>query len=214
PLLSALGADGRFTAYAIDMRGFGFTDRPRDALYNTTGYAEHVLQFLDAMKIERAVLVGHSLGGEVALRLAAERPDRVSGLVLADATAYGSPSPWSQALQRLVFVPPFNRSLVRAVFSRPWYLRATLTRAYANTSTVDLSEVIAEIRKPLQQRGAEDALIAMVRTRSEPVTTAMVNRVRAPTLVIWGEDDKIVSVDTGRRLQREIEGSRLIVYPR
>jgi len=138
----------------------------------------------------------------------------VSGLVLADATAYGSPSPWSQALQRLVFVPPFNRSLVRAVFSRPWYLRATLTRAYANTSTVDLSEVIAEIRKPLQQRGAEDALIAMVRTRSEPVTTAMVNRVRAPTLVIWGEDDKIVSVDTGRRLQREIEGSRLIVYPR
>jgi pimeloyl-ACP methyl ester carboxylesterase len=214
PLLAALGADARFTAFAPDMRGFGFTERPRDALYNIDGYVEHVIEFIAGLQLDRPVLVGNSLGGEVALRVAAERPDLVRGLVLLDATAYTDPSPLSQALPRLLFIPPFNRTVMRAVISRPAFVRANLERRYYNPSSVNLSEIVANLRKPFDQRGAEDAFIAMIRTRRPAMAAAIVRRVKAPTLIMWGENDAVVPVAVGRHLQSDIAGSRLVVYPR
>ncbi len=213
PVLSALAADGRFTAYAPDMRGFGFTERPPDALYAPDGYAQHVIDFLDALDIDAAVLVGNSLGGDVALRVAMKRPDRVTGLVLADASTYESRSLLLTAARRLLFVPPFNRTMLRAVITRPSVIRAELGRVYHDPRSVDIEGIVTNRREPFRQRGAEDALIAMARTRWEPVPAEAVRRLALPALIVWGEEDRITPVDTGRRLNADLAGSRLVVYP-
>lgn len=212
PALAALGDDGRFTAYAPDMRGFGFTDRPPDALYNLDGFTRHVEAFIDALELDRPILVGSSLGGEVAIRVALDRPDRVRGLVLVAAAAYDSPSPLAQAAARVLFVPPFNRSFVR-IFSR-WFIGSVVDRAYYDTSTIDRESLVQNLRKPFQQRGAEDAWVAMVRQRVASVPAERVRTLRLPTLIVWGAEDEVIPVERGARLNSDIANSRLFVYPR
>jgi pimeloyl-ACP methyl ester carboxylesterase len=210
--LAALGADGRFTAYAPDMRGFGFSERTPDSLYNANGFAVSVGEFIDALKLDRPILAGNSLGGDVALRVAVARPGRLRGLVLVDAASFAAPPEWQQALSRIFFIPPFNRTGLR-LFVR-YRLRSALASAYADPRSVNLDEVVANVRKPLDQDGAEEALIAMVRTGAPPLADATIAAVRVPTLIVWGEQDTIVDVDAGRRLNRLIAGSRLVTYPR
>ena len=74
----------RYRVYALDLKGFGLTAKPKDGRYHMDAYTRHLLGFLDAMKLERPVLVGHSLGGAVVARLALLHPERVGGLVLED----------------------------------------------------------------------------------------------------------------------------------
>ena len=75
----------RFRVFAIDLKGFGLTEKPKDGQYHLSAYTEHLLAFLDELKLEKPVLVGNSMGGAVALRLALLYPDRVGGIVLVDA---------------------------------------------------------------------------------------------------------------------------------
>ena len=211
PTLTALGASGRFTAYAVDMRGFGFTERPGDALYNAEGYARHVEEFIDALGLEDPIIVGHSLGGDVALRVALARPGRVRGLVLVSAAVYLR-VPWSaSALARMSF-PPFHRTALRLTASL--FLNRALREAYFDPGSAGLSEVEVNIRKPLQQAGAEDAFLAMARSRSDAVPSAAIRQLRVPTLVVWGEEDGIVPLADGRRLAQEVPGAKLVTYPR
>lgn len=212
PVLAALGTDPRFTVYALDMRGFGFTERPADALYDASGFAAHVEEFIDTLKLDRPILVGNSLGGDVALRVALDRPDRVRALVLADA-AIGQSSPLvSRAVTRLGLVPPFHRTLLRA--GARWALRDRVEADYFDPKSVRVDEIVANLRRPLDQRGAEDALLSMLRTADQPLSPARVATVRVPTLVVWGENDRITPLDAGRRLASQIPGARLVTYPR
>jgi pimeloyl-ACP methyl ester carboxylesterase len=80
--LDALGA--RYRVHALDLKGFGLTEKPRDGQYHLAAYSKHLLAYLDAMDLERPVLVGNSMGGAVVARLALTHPHRVSGLVLVD----------------------------------------------------------------------------------------------------------------------------------
>src|SRR4029078_12232227 len=74
-------------------KGFGLSAKPRDGKYHLDAFSEHVFGFLDAMKLERAVLVGNSMGGAVATRVALLHPERVTGLVLVDAIPTAFPRP-------------------------------------------------------------------------------------------------------------------------
>ena len=77
PLLS-----GEHHVYALDLVGFGYTDRPAGLVYNMDAWVKQVIDFMDALKIEKADLVGNSFGGALALALAYLKPDRVRKLVL------------------------------------------------------------------------------------------------------------------------------------
>jgi pimeloyl-ACP methyl ester carboxylesterase len=212
PTLSALGADGRFAAYAPDMKGFGFTERTPDSLYNVDGYARHIEEFIDALKLDRPILVGNSLGGAVALRVALDRPDRIRGLVLVDPATDNVPN-WATGLARAAFIPPFNRTLIRAVWTRPSVMRSAVARLYADPKTVNLDEEVASLRKPLDQQGAEDALIGMLRTSSPPLPDDGLRALRIATLIVWGDTDRVVDVSKAGPLHDRLFGSRLVVYP-
>lgn len=85
-MVPALSACARVTV--IDMKGFGLSTLPACGEYNVDGLATHVLATLDALVLEEPILVGLSLGGEVAIRVALQAPDRVRGLILLGSTGY------------------------------------------------------------------------------------------------------------------------------
>jgi pimeloyl-ACP methyl ester carboxylesterase len=208
--LQALGADTRFRAYAPDMRGFGFTERAPDTLYNLEGYAEHIEEFIDTLRLDDPILVGSSLGGEVALKIALNRPGRIRGLVLVD-PYLGGTSRLRAGLTRLV-VPPFDTTTVRA--RERWLLRSDLSLRYFDPGSVNLDEVVTNVRKALDQRGAENALIEMSRTPSTPISQEDLARLVLPTLIVWGQQDQIVPVAQAHPLSAAIPGSRLLIYAR
>ncbi len=81
----------RYQVYALDLKGFGLTAKPKDGHYRHSDFVAHLLGFLDAMKLERPILVGNSMGGAVAIEFALRYPSRTGGLVLVDSAPLGLP---------------------------------------------------------------------------------------------------------------------------
>ena len=116
---------GSIHAIAVSQRGHGDSDRPHSG-YRTADYAADVSAFLDAAGIERAVVVGHSMGATNAQRLAIDRPERVRGLVLAGSFASYRDNPmvtefWDSAVSRLEdpIDPAFVRGFQESTLARP-----------------------------------------------------------------------------------------------
>ncbi len=112
---------------ALDLKGFGYSDRPADADYSPTGQARVVVELMDRLSIARAAVLGHSLGGAIALRLAAMAPERVERLILV-----GSAHP-NRLVPSLAASPP-GRALLRlgaaAVLHNPRLREMALRAGY------------------------------------------------------------------------------------
>ncbi|HEX7251430.1 MAG TPA: alpha/beta hydrolase, partial [Thermoanaerobaculia bacterium] len=129
-VLPAAGERGH--AIAVDLPGFGYSDRPWPYDYAVGGQSAHLLRFLDARGIDRAILVGNSLGGAVALLTAAARPDRVRALVLVDAASPASRIPWTIRALRT----PGVGELEMELFIKPFLEFGLRERLYSNPKNV------------------------------------------------------------------------------
>jgi pimeloyl-ACP methyl ester carboxylesterase len=185
-------------AFAIDQRGHGDSDRPDG--YAMADFANDAAGFLDAVGVERATVVGHSMGGLVALRFALDHPDRLARLVLAG-TSPAAGNPGVRALhdevQRLPDPVPdeFIRAFQLSTLSRP------LEPAF-------LERVVAESRK-LPARVWQGAFTSIV---AADVARDLHRLPRVPTLIVWGDRDDIFPLAEQERLRDGITGARLIVY--
>jgi len=175
-------------AVALDLPGFGSAPVP-DAVWGTAEYADAVAPMLDEMAA-KVVVVGHSFGGRIAVRLAVSRPDRVAGLVLS-----GVP------LHR-----PFGAR------SRP-PLRLRTARRLASHGLVSQEQLEA-----LRQRfGSEDYRAAvgvmrdiLVRTLAEDYAEALA-AVRCPVELVWGDDDTAAPLAVAQQAQHELSDANLVV---
>src|SRR6266550_3115079 len=107
----ALASGGR-PAVAVDLPGFGLSDRPWPYDYTVGGQASALLRYLDVRGFDRVVLVGNSLGGAVCLLVAAARPSRVAALVLVGSASPISTIPWNFRLLRVPVVGEIEMELV------------------------------------------------------------------------------------------------------
>lgn len=197
-----------YTVVSVDVRGFGYTSRDPASEYSPRGYATHVSTFLDILGIRRPIIVGHSLGGEVAIRIALQRPEDIAGLVLIDSA--GLPS------DRSFTVPPvpqpLQTTLIRFATSKR-AVRAGLERAFYDPSLVD-GEMIAAYRDPLDVEKAEEMLWRMTRTMAPQLNRSEIAQISVPTLIIWGKEDRLIPLQKGEELAALIKGSRLVVLDR
>lgn len=192
---------------AIDLPGFGYSDRPLDADLSHSAHVTRLISLMDRLGIERAVIVGHSMGGAIALRLAAEHPGRVAGLVLAGAAHPNQrpPSPLVRLMRPLL-------PLVLATFVGTGRLRAQLRRMVYDPAFIT-DEVAAGYIEPLRLRGTAATLINQISSvsRDQPVA---VQTITAPTLLLWGESDRVVPPPTGARLLADLPASRIEMISR
>jgi len=194
-------------AIAVDLPGFGFSDRPPAYDYSVGGESRALAAFLDARGIGRAVLVGNSLGGAAAMLLAADRPERVAGLVLVDPASPSGRIPWTILGLRT----PWLGETALALASRPFIAYGLRHRLYARGTRVT-EGAIDDAWRPLRIPGTRRAALAAI--RSDPRAHLGVEaRVRVPTLIVWGERDRLLPASEGERMASRIAGAELRVIP-
>jgi 4,5:9,10-diseco-3-hydroxy-5,9,17-trioxoandrosta-1(10),2-diene-4-oate hydrolase len=194
-LLPPLG----FRVIAADLRGFGLSDKPSTPeSYSLDANCADIGALLDALEIERVALVGQSMGGGVALRVALDSPHRVRRLALINPTGLG-PVAYLTAL-RLVPARIVN-ALGGSVVPRAVVEFILCHIAYGNKSLVT-ERAIDEYWAPTQQPGfVRAARAALSEFEWEPFSDEQLARLAVPTVVILGRKDRLVR-DAERSVER------------
>lgn len=192
---------------AMDLPGCGDSDRPSPARadgYSPTWLAEALLELLGVMGLETVDLVGHSWGGTVSVCVAELAPSRVRRLVLADAACF----PLPMALDgRLAALPVLGPWMLKHVFRRG-DLRRYLRRATSAPELVE-EEAVDVYWDRLHRDGGPEAAHAMTKqlTALEHVRDRL-ERIQAPTLVCWGDRDRIIPIEHGERMAELMPDAR------
>ncbi len=184
PTMEALAENYR--TYALDFWGFGDSDKPGDC-YSIGDYTQLVEDFLDDMGIPRTTLVGHSLGGVVALHVALERAQRVEKLVLVDTPVHGAGLSVSLKLAR----NPLSR-----VLARPRTLINLWMRSLKRVSSdwPDMYEEIVEDTGKIDHQAVQQSVESMLALD----LGANLSRLYTHTLVVHGEKDEFVEPGQAR----------------
>jgi pimeloyl-ACP methyl ester carboxylesterase len=202
PALASAGHD----VIALDLPGHGESDRPssRDYSYDGETLSRTLEAFLDALDVDRARLVGHSMGGAVSLLLAARSPGRVDRLVLIDPIVFPFPLPLEG---RILLTPVVGLAMFRSLFTRGLLQRYLRRQIFRDTSRVT-EEWVDYLWERLNRPGGMEATHACLRFLSEPsLVEQCLPRVRVRTRILWGEDDQLLPSAWARRLAGAIAGS-------
>jgi pimeloyl-ACP methyl ester carboxylesterase len=197
----------------VDLRGFGLSNKPSNGGYALTDQAAATLQVIRELDLSGLTIIGHSMGGAVALLLALdleqEARNRLHRLVLIDSIACRQRLPLFIALLRL---PVIGRLAVRLV-PASWAVRHVLGLAYYDQSKIEQAFVEA-YAAPLRSRDARIALAATARALVPPnldELTAQYRTIRVPILLLWGRQDRIVPLSVVTCLPELLPAPRLEV---
>lgn len=183
-----------FQVHVLDLPGFGASDLPPQA-WGVTDYSQFILSYLDAAHLERVDLLGHSFGGRISLVLAAGQPERVRKLVLASSAGI-PPEPGLRQRLRSHAARAVRQSLDRIGLAS---LRARLQQRYNRRYASDDYQNAGPLRETFLRVIREDL-------------TPFAQRVQAPTLLIWGDQDADTPLWQGRRLEALIPDAGLVVF--
>lgn len=195
---------------ALDLPGCGESDRPDPAVadgYSPVWLADAVVDVLAARDVLVCDLVGHGLGGAVALCLAELAPQRVRRLVLADTLCFPLPMPLEG---RLSAMPVIGPRLLKYLFRRA-DLRRYLRRTHSSPELLDEASVDLYWDR-LRREGGPEAAHAMIRQLAAlDHMRDRLPRVRAPTRVLWGDRDALTPLEHGERMAELIPDADLRV---
>jgi pimeloyl-ACP methyl ester carboxylesterase len=195
-------------AIAYDRVGFGLSSRPEPepGRYTYASNARELAALLDALGIDKAILVGWSYGGGVVIRFASEHPERVERLVLLSSVGPAQPDGGiiglflssTTLLEWVAGVRPLGLAVVRSLVVDAFSGEAALPQGW-----VDRTRTMLAIPGTLRSLGFESA-----RDREVPLEP---ERIRAPTLVVCGSADRLTPLAVSQDLARRIAGARLEV---
>ena len=203
-------ADEGFHVVAVDMLGFGYSEKPRWFDYSIESQARMMVRFMDRLGIGRATVVGSSYGGAVAATLALDYAERVEKLVLVGAVC--NDNVLRHPLLRLAAIPGVGESIIPFLAdARAFHKhRMRKTLSPANYGLIS-SERVANVRRPLAAADAHHALLATSRNWHAKRVAYDAPLINQPTLIIWGEDDQVTPIEDGHLLHERILHSTMVV---
>jgi pimeloyl-ACP methyl ester carboxylesterase len=199
PLLAAQNE-----TWAVDLLGFGFTDRPSEIKFSPSAIKTHLYCFWKTLINQPVILVGTSMGGAAAIDFTLTYPEIVHKLVLVDSTGLvGGP-----AIGKFMF-PPLD--YLATEFLRNPKVRQSITRtAYKNKKLATLdSQLCASLH--LECTDWNKALIAFTKSGGySAFRFKTLSQIAQPTLILWGDSDKILGTKDAKRFKLAIPNSKLI----
>ena len=189
----------KFHVVVPDQLGFGKSDKPL-VNYRIRTYVDFLDQFCKQLKIERASLVGNSMGGWIAAIYAASYPDRVDKLVLVDAGGYAPAKDFDT--RAFYGLNPTTREGMKLLVAKVFYSKlfqtdAAIDQAIAARLAAGDGYTINSITESI--------------IRGEDLFDDVVKTIKRPTLIVWGRQDGLVPLSDGERLNKDIAGSKLVV---
>ncbi|MEA3377109.1 MAG: alpha/beta hydrolase [Chloroflexota bacterium] len=209
--LSELGS-----VIAFDRPAFGLTERPMAwdegaHPYTPEAQVALVVGLMDTLDIDEAILVGNSAGGTVAVQAALAHFERVKALILVDAAIYeggGTPS-WIRPLLSTPQLDHLGPLLARQISQRG---DAFLESAWHEPAKIT-PQIRAGYRKPLRAENWDRALWELTKASQRRDLTSRIPQLTVPSLVISGDDDRIVPVESSIQLAEQLPNGDLIVIP-
>ena len=195
---------GNYRVIAFDLRGQGRSD-VGDGQFTLDFLVDDLISLLNHLHIDRAVLCGLSMGGYVSLRAVERYTDRVLGLILCDTKSEADSN--EGKLGRTAAIRTIKRDGVKS------FAKTFLTNAFSPTRLADQDLVNAALKIISRNRplGLCGMLLALA---GRTDTSSFLPRIRVPTLILVGEEDKITPPNLSRRMHVAIQGSELRTIPR
>ncbi|MCY4744409.1 alpha/beta fold hydrolase [Pelomonas sp. UHG3] len=197
---------------SFDLPGFGLTGpypNQADGDYRDARYVAFTRQLLARLGVGRAIVAGNSLGGAIAWQLALADPGRVAGLVLIDAAGH-EVVPESVPLGFRLAQVPVLREGMRWVLPRR-AVESSVVNVYGNPARVR-GETVDRYYELTLREGNRTALMQRM-DQLAPGPVARLAEIRVPTLILWGERDRLIPPRWGQAFQQAIPGSRLVNFP-
>ncbi len=211
PLLARAG----YRALALDLKGCGLSAKPRGD-YSRRALAALVLGFMDALGVRRARgLVGHSMGGAIALEIAAARPERLDALAVVDGQGVLTSPRLLAAVKRVTpLVGPVASGVtaLAPLAHRRFFAKVYLRRIFGDKSRVtdELVDSYAQLSDAAYQR----SMFAMLEHLGDTASlAAAVPSIRTPSLLVWGGADPVCPPAVGRELAAALPDAELHVLP-
>jgi pimeloyl-ACP methyl ester carboxylesterase len=204
-----------YRVIAIDLKGFGLSDKPMDGDYSVLEQSRIISEFIRFHRLENVVLAGNSLGGAVSLLTYLMQSDqsahRISKLILIDTASYPQDLPFFISILRVPIINELSLYLTSSNFKS----RMILRKAFFDHSKI-MEEMVTTYGANLSLPGASQALIKTAKQMLPSNLEKLSERYKSiavPVLLIWGEKDEIVPLEVGRKLAGNIPNSKLVVIP-
>lgn len=182
----------KYTVYTLDLPGFGKSDNPPPH-WGVEGYADILDLFIKKLSIKRPIYFGHSFGGAIGIYIASHKPETLSALILCS-SSFKREKKISRLARILKWAPPSLMSLLRPI--RPLLKTIYYNMFQRGSDLTKFPHLEKNFRKIVMQDLTPDT-----------------KKIRIPTLILWGEEDTQTPVLWAYELEKNIEGSRLVVYP-
>ncbi|WP_158077177.1 alpha/beta fold hydrolase [Caenibacillus caldisaponilyticus] len=196
-----------YPIFALDLPGFGRSEKSPAFHYSLENYGKLVLDFLRAHDIKEAVLIGHSMGGQIALQAAYQDATRV--LKVVGLAAAGYMGRVRRSLVMLSYTPFFHR-LLKLYFAKKDVMAEFLS--VTHDRSIITQEMMDGYLEPLKETAFYRSLVRLMRHREGDLPPAALHRIQTPVLLIWGDKDRIVPPDIGLRFVRDLPNAELIVF--
>lgn len=207
PMFAKLG----FHVVAVDLPGFGFSDKPAWFDYSIASQARIIERFMDRLGIGRATIIGSSYGGAVALTVALDYAERVEKLVVVGTVINDEVK--KQLLLKLATMRGVGEILSPFLIDSKIFLkrrmRGTIWTANHHLIT---KERIEGVRRPLRAANAHRSVLATARKWDANRIEQDAHLINHPTLILWGEHDAVIPIHNGEKIHESILNSRFVVF--
>ncbi len=201
----------KFKVYAIDLWGWGFSQRLKKEAYSFDLYSRQIIGFMDALKIPRASLVGQSMGGGISVFTAAHHPDRIDRIILVAPAVI----PYPIALDARIFKLPFVGEFLCSIPGDSM-MKQTLKNVFFYDKSKVTDEYAARVLKPSHIKGTYEGglyihrhvLVGSIVEKEAKMLAAM----NKPILIIHGRDDRAVPVDRSEELAKIWKTAKLVIF--
>ncbi len=197
PILERLKKD--FNLYAFDLPGFG--KESIQIPYHLDNYVDFVVNLIKSNKIKNPILIGHSFGGTIVSKIAADKSIPLKGIILVNAAAIRHPYSLLQKINILVV------SSIKKILSLPLIknIMPPIQKTYYHLTRQQNIDYAALKDNPLLQKTFQN----IIKHDLSPV----LSRIKIPTLIVWGENDISTLLSDGQKIHHLIPNSKLIIYP-
>ena len=204
-------AEEGYRVIALDLVGFGFSEKPKWFEYTIDAQARIVERFMDRLGIGRATVIGSSYGGAVAATLTLDYPERVEKLGLVAAVI--NDEQLEHPLMQLAAMPAVAEIVTPFLLDSRSYITAKLKTIFAPANHDMITpERVSAFHRPLKAADAHHSIVATSRGWSANRIEKDLALIKQPTLIIWGDQDQIVPLANGAKLYQEILNSRFFVF--
>jgi pimeloyl-ACP methyl ester carboxylesterase len=203
---------GQRRVIRFDLPGFALTGPNRQNDYSVEAYVRFVTAVVDQLGVQRFVLAGNSLGGQVAWATAVALPQRVARLVLVDASGYAPESasvPPSLPLGFRIARMPALRALTQYTLPRS-IVEKSVRNVYGDPAKV--TPELVDLYVDMTLRAGNRQALGRRMDQGYSGDVAGLKTLAIPTLILWGGQDRLIPLEFGQRFARDIAGSKLVVF--